>query len=352
MFTKTDISGSCAVATAAVVTGATTLLYFYSKSKSNKIDNDDDNIIKVELSNLDSAFYLADIPPITTLTWFTGRYDNARIQLEQRMKAIISKNLWLQGSITFSSYIKCSCTLSYSNTALVKDDIDITNNLTTIEASLSPISYDMSLSEQNNTLLKSNVYKTDVFIKNSPNEPLFKATIIPCSKNPNDKFALVVQFSHVVGDGATYYKLMHYLCSDVEIEQLIPQRIHNSDELQRKVMGKSEANYLSSFGFTCMGIVGMIENQVKRVLPYEYSFLDESKKKSIETVKEHAAKMSGLEYVSTNDILVSHLMQNSTSEYGLMAINWRDRLPGLLSFMLAIMRIQSSIIRRILLLLD
>ena len=71
MFTKTDISGNCAVATAAVVTGATTLLYFYSKSKSNKTDNDDD-IIKVELSNLDSAFYLADIPPITTLTWFTG----------------------------------------------------------------------------------------------------------------------------------------------------------------------------------------------------------------------------------------------------------------------------------------
>ena len=148
------------------------------------------------------------------------------------------------------------------------------------------------------------------------------------SKNPNEKFALVVQFSHVVGDGATYYKLMHYLCSDVEIEQLIPERIHNSDELQREVMGESEANYLSSFGFTSMGIVGMIENQVKRVLPYEYSFLDESKNKSIETVKVHAAKMSGLEYVSTNDILVSHLMQNSISEYGLMAINWRDRLPG------------------------
>jgi len=288
MFTNTDVSSSYVVSTAAIVTGATTLLYLHSKSNSNKIDNEHNDITKVELSNLDSAFYLADIPPITTLTWFTGSYDTAKLQLEQRMKAIISKNLWLQGSISFSSYIKCSCTLSYNNKQ-AEEDIDISNNLTTIEANLSPISFDMSLSEQNNTLLKSNVYKTDVFIKNRTNEPLFKATIIPCSKNPNEKFALVVQFSHVVGDGATYYKLMHYLCSDVEIEQLIPERIQNSDELQREVMGKSEANYLSSFGFTCMGIVGMIENQVKRVLPYEYSFLDESNKKSIETVKVHAA---------------------------------------------------------------
>ena len=173
--TKTDVNNSSyTVSTAAIVTGATTFLYLYSKSKSNRIDNDDD-ITKVELSNLDSAFYLADIPPITTLTWFTGSYDTAKLQLEQRMKAIISKNLWLQGSISFSSYIKCTCTLSYNNKQ-AEEDIDITNNLTIIESSLSPISYDMSLSEQNNTLLKSNVYKTDVFIKNRTNEPLFKAT--------------------------------------------------------------------------------------------------------------------------------------------------------------------------------
>ena len=76
MFTNAEDSSSYAVSTAAIVTGATTLLYFYSKSKSNRIDNehDDIDITKVELSNLDSAFYLADIPPITTLTWFTGSY--------------------------------------------------------------------------------------------------------------------------------------------------------------------------------------------------------------------------------------------------------------------------------------
>ena len=93
MFTNIDV-GSSAVSTTALATGATTLLvYIYSKSKSNKIDNEHNDITKVELSNLDSAFYLADIPPITTLTWFTGSYDHAKLQLEQRMKAIISKNL-------------------------------------------------------------------------------------------------------------------------------------------------------------------------------------------------------------------------------------------------------------------
>ena len=78
-----------------------------------------------------------------------------------------------------------------------------------------------------------------LMIQNGARECIFKATIIPCSKHPYEIFALLVQLSHVAGDGATFYKLHNMLCSiDIDEEQehimttvmLNPIRIFDSQE--------------------------------------------------------------------------------------------------------------------------
>ena len=193
------------------------------------------------------------------------------------------------------------------------------------------------LSTQNNTLLRSSIYLSDIYLKNGPNEPFIRVTLVPCATNPNESFALVYQLSHTAGDGATYYKLMEMLCSedkdeddnDTNFVELIPERIKESKKIQIDILGATEENFLTSFGFSLMNIWGMIKNQLKGHIPVEYAFINPV---HVETHKQSSSGKVGsgkvVPYVSTNDILTSHILTKSKSVYGMMAINWRNRLEG------------------------
>ena len=199
--------------------------------------------------------------------------------------------------------------------------------------------YHMSSSTQNDTLLHSPIYLSDIFLKNGPNEPFIRVTLVPCATNPNESFAIVYQLSHTAGDGATYYKLMEMLCSEdkdedddneTTIAELIPERIKESKNMQIDILGATEENFLTSFGFSLMTMLGLIKNQFKGHIPVEYTFIDPV---HVETLKQSSSgkvDSSGITvpYVSTNDILTSHILTNSKSVHGMMAINWRNRLKG------------------------
>lgn len=307
-------------------------------NKDEKKNDDTTTLIAHQLAKVDAMLYMIDLPPITTLTWFQGDFRTARPQLEKRMRKIIAKNPWIQGQISVSSYFKGTCHLSYRKTqggASVNnnEDINIKENLNVINPVESPLSRDMPIGTQNNTLVRSKIYTSDISIQNGPKEALFKATLVPCSKNPHETFALIVQLSHVVGDGATYYKLMHMLCSstgnnteeeeDPIIVELIPERIEQSAELQIAAMGKAMAGH--TLGFICRNILGMIMNQWKGPLLFDYGVVDSTK---MEEFKASSAKEAGLPFVSTNDVLTSWLMKHSDSPHGMMLINWRNRLEG------------------------
>jgi len=283
------------------------------------------------------------VAPLTTLTWFKGDFEAARLGLEKRMKRIIAKNPWLQGRISCTSFWKGTYHLSYAYTPDEKDDYDKINvdeNFNVIDPTDSPVSREMPIVNQNDALLRSSIYFSDIFLETGPKEPLFKASIVPCATNPHDAFALVLQMSHALGDGATYYKVMNMLCSKDENEdsdgddsntivELIPERIPNSKELQIEAMGETEHGYLTSTGFLGQTIYSMVLNQFRGPLKYDYNIFDpRSDEMQMEEVKRAHAKDSGLPFVSTNDVLTSWLMNHCTGSYGLMAINWRNRLEG------------------------
>jgi len=299
--------------------------------------------VTYELNNLESVFYFGDMPQIATLTWFCGDFRAAKPLLEKRMKQIVAKNPWIKGRVSVSSYLRGTCNLSctkrsHSDDVTNYEDINVDENLNVMDPLDSPISFDMPVELQHKAALKSRLFKSVIYINNGPKEPIFKASIVPCSNKPYEMFALVVQLSHVVGDGATYYKLMNMLCStenDDEkkhkneepiIVELIPERIDKSVDLQIAAMGKAEANLWQSFGFTCLNILDMVVKGWKGTLSYDYSFINSTEK--IEGIKISAAKEANLPFVSTNDVLTSWILQNVNNEYGLMAINWRNRLDG------------------------
>jgi len=233
--------------------------------------------------------------------------------------------------------------------------INVKEQLNAIDAIDSPISREMSIATQNSTLLKSSIYMSDIFLRNSPTEPFFKATLVPCATNPKEAFALIVQLSHTVGDGATYYKLLQMLCSvdttgtdtdtddptsttattTTSIVELNPERIQNSMELQIDAMGKAEHGFSTSIGFVChfvcQTIFSMIRNTVKGPSPIDYNFVDRHRMQNemqVENVKASHARAAGLPFVSTNDVLTSWLLRRASTSRGLMAVNWRNRLEG------------------------
>mmetsp|Transcript_23721 Transcript_23721/g.23989 ORF Transcript_23721/g.23989 Transcript_23721/m.23989 type:complete len:252 (-) Transcript_23721:1679-2434(-) len=109
--------------------------------------------------------------------------------------------------------------------------------------------------------------------------------------------------------------------------ELIPERITESKNIQIEIMGVAEENFLTSFSFTLVNILGMMMNQWQGRVPVEYAFIDPMHVEALKTISANQEE-AGVPYVSTNDVLTSHIISNSNSTYGMMAINWRHRLMG------------------------
>lgn len=358
--TKTECMTIAAVCAASTLLSGAVAIFFYKKQNQIKPKHAEDNTsVSHELTDVDTLFYKFDVAPITSLTWFKGNVQEARISLEKRMKQIMAKNPWLYGRISTSGCLKKTYRITYTrsssstnasndNDTYSNSDADMINDhvkeqLNAINAIDSPISRDMPIATQNSTLLKSSIYISHIFLRNNPTEPFFKATLVPCATNPKEAFALIVQLSHAVGDGATYYKLLHMLCSmdttDVDdptstsdsIVKLNPERIQNTIETQIDAMGKAEHGFLTSIGFVCRTIFGTIKNVMKGPSPIHYNFVNRRRMQDemqMENVKTLHARAADLPFVSTNDVLTSWLLRRAHATRGLMAVNWRNRLEG------------------------
>jgi hypothetical protein len=148
--------------------------------------------------------------------------------------------------------------------------------------------------------------KAGVMIKNGPNEPIFKVSIIPCSQNSKEKFALVVQLSHVVGNGATYYKVLNMLCSisDDAVVELIPERIMTSQKMQEGTLGKEEVDYFFRTPNMLKFVGGAMMNAImKKHVGLCYGWVDPFKMKEAKDRGVGDVDAGGVPFVSTNDVI-------------------------------------------------
>mmetsp|Transcript_7796 Transcript_7796/g.11356 ORF Transcript_7796/g.11356 Transcript_7796/m.11356 type:complete len:457 (+) Transcript_7796:207-1577(+) len=309
---------------AAAAVGCTVWHYNKHSAKKNIQEKNECVVVSHQLNDVDVMNYVYDMDATCTLTWFKGDYKDANAKLKNRMRLIIEKNPWLQGRIVSKYRIGKgrTCHLSYVKSN-GKSGFDIDENLETILPNNSPIHRDESFGELGYILQKAGL-----MIKNGPHEPVFKATIIPCSQSPNEAFALVVQMSHVVGDGATYYEVLNMLCSnsDNAVVKLIPERIMTSKEMQADALGKEEVGYFFRTPNLMKFVGGTLTNAImKRPVRLCYGWVDPSKMKD---AKESAAEEGDVPFVSTNDVITSWFMTQTECSAGEMAVNLRNRLEG------------------------
>ena len=179
----------------------------------------------------------------------------------------------------------------------------------------------------------------DAILKNGPQEPLFRVSVIPCRINPAKHFALVVSLSHVVADGHTYYKLLEMLCSNDDTNKIAPliyQRISTSPNQQAQAMGQDNYDYVAKPGLAAFAnlFTGLVQTRTIGPVPQAAFALvndkrmAEGKQQAAEAFDKSISAAPAVPFLSTNDVLSSWFLHRSGATISVMAINFRDRLDG------------------------
>mmetsp|Transcript_587 Transcript_587/g.1101 ORF Transcript_587/g.1101 Transcript_587/m.1101 type:complete len:446 (-) Transcript_587:1136-2473(-) len=301
----------------AATAGICSLVSLYWLHQSQKKDDhipNDAGTIKVDLLSIEKTLAGGGggDNAMSTLTWFLGDCEKATGMLQKRADLILDANPWLAGRVR---KYNGEYTLIYPKVASVDDYFMVKPNLLSREIPLQELGAKLA----------------DHLLKTGPTEPLWKVSIYPCSSSTN-RFAVVVSMSHVVGDGATFFRIQNMLLNQSNsIESLELTRIHTTEEQQIEALGgKEEYGVLSSTGFivNCIGGVLRAVWNKKRYGAISRIYLVD--KEGMEKVKRDAVagKSTTPAFVSSNDVLTSWFLQNCNCQHGFMALNFRGRLEG------------------------
>ena len=300
-----------------------------SRSRSTDDDGvgDKNNVVQVELLEIEKWFHLYGASPTTTLTWYRGDCQAAREILTSRLQQILEVNTWLGGRVKRRGIILGKVCLVYNRTA---ENLRATDFITTLSSSTSPISRTTPLAE-----LAPNC--RHLMLGSGPpparqQQPLFRLSLVPCRSNPSRHFALIFAVSHVVADGFTYFRLLSMLCGNRTVQALTPQRILSSPRQQAAAMGgRDHYNVIGTWnvGLIVNGILALLRSLT--VGPVNTSRFAEVAVGGMDAEKKRAAAATTtttVPFVSTNDVLTSWFLQNTSCKFGFMAFNWRNRLEG------------------------
>ena len=176
--------------------------------------------------------------PIHIISSFEGNYNQVAPNVEQRVNDILFVNPWLGGWLC-NDAAKKELKLYYDESSIQK----------------APGAFQLfgpgaiNLSSDNHYVEYEEILKgTRVKVPKNhdllgKNEALWRISIIPDAKEPEEKFAIVASMSHIAGDACVFYKLYDMLSPNVEIVALNPERRHDVAQVVEQKMGAEESTY-------------------------------------------------------------------------------------------------------------
>jgi hypothetical protein len=138
----------------------------------------------------------------------------------------------------------------------------------------------------------------------------------------DQRFLLMFSLSHLIGDGHTFYQIFNMLSVKSEVIALDVIR-KNEIEQARDFIPKTNANFIFSPRMIFWAITRAFSRKKMRIKSFE---LNASYVQSQKLLVKEKGKVP---FVSTNDILSSTYAQLNTSNAMIMAINFRNRIPGI-----------------------
>ena len=311
--------------------------------------------------------------PITTLTWFEGDYRSIQDPLRERLDAIVVKNPYLAGWLSFDpepdTPIESSSSSSTSRNkekklTIIYDEAgaDCQRNLFQVydeqqgrasygeessgdenppSSSRSPqpaISIDSSYEQMTDQLLKCGaMLPLQNQLVGRDNAPLFRLSVIPDSEAPMERFAVVLSMTKAFGDASTYYKLLHMTSLDnptsIPLPLIVERDLSFFDKI-KSALGKESVEYLMTAARQPPMDLTMNRNEptVVKVFHIRPAWFEKRSKRarrssaflnaSMDFSKEAAT-------VSENSILASWFFKLNQADVAFLGLSFRDRLEGL-----------------------
>ena len=136
-------------------------------------------------------------------------------------------------------------------------------------------------------------------------------------------FCIFFAMSHIVGDGATFYKIFNQLSASGEVRSLEPKRRMDFGEKLKLKVAMDVKKAVMSLSFMVSAMKGYFFGNTVRGFT---GFVDVE---GVARAKEDAKRRGAVPFVSTNDILTSTFANAFDADVCCMAINWRGRISGI-----------------------
>ena len=298
-------SGEAATALAGLLTFVIGVLLLRRRfGDPSKFGDQHDNTRILELSPLEKSFARLPIPSISTVTFYDGECPETYLQ--NKVASIVKANPWLAGRF-----------VSRNGRPVLEYTTSTTDSFFEIAAPLniSPGTPPVELGQLIAPLCVDSASKS--FASDST---LFKVVCIPHAREAT-RFALVASVSHVIADGFTFYKLNTMLSKEVEVTALAVARKPIQKEM-RELIGAEEERWVSR---PPIGkLIGFVSTILFKPTPKCTMFKVDSA-----WIGQQKQEAKGeVSFVSTNDILTSWFLRECKCAFGLMAINFRNRIAG------------------------
>jgi hypothetical protein len=207
-----------------------------------EVSIDLDNKTSVLLLTAESEFGVYEAP-ISTITFFDGSYTDAATALIPRVVEVLQKNPWLGGWILKDKNDKDLVKIFFDPTG--KDQTP--DHFQMFAPGEIPLSREQTKYDEISEVLSAH----GVLVENTKsiigrNKPIFKLSIIPDADQPDQRFAIVVSFSHLGGDACTYYTIFRMLDSAAPVQALSPVRDHRFPNVLEQNVGEQEVNYVKN----------------------------------------------------------------------------------------------------------
>ncbi|KAJ3286142.1 hypothetical protein HDU79_006715 [Rhizoclosmatium sp. JEL0117] len=281
----------------------------------------------------ETAFTLFDTDMSTTAVWFfEGSAPVSFIQ--DRLKQIVSKNPWLAGKLSKDAQGVIG--------VLCDESIDWIQSDITASKLISVKQWDLDVNSAHPLVARTVGSIPGVFVPSAracmnKQLPLFSVSVLTSKSH----FALVVSLNHAIADGATFYKIANMFSESCMVESLAFERVQSFPQELKLVVPD-----VSTLEVTLSMRLSMVYTFISKVLQFAWqkvvlrqdcfptcvrpipaTWIASEKRKS---QAEGAGKES---FVSSNDIVTSYLLRVTNCHYGAMAVNLRNRMPGIHSLL-------------------
>ena len=258
------------------------------------------------------------VPAITTVSFYDGERPD---DLGERLGAVVRANPWLQGQLVTNP--KGRPVLAVPKTEHLRPDESVARSLRHVTDPA--LHADMPYGALRKRTAEFSA-KTGAECLDQPDQTLFRVAVVAVEEQ---RFALVVSMSHMLGDAHTFYQVCSMLDRQRQPFAMTAARPPDFERGVRRMLGEAVAEFLAS---TLLLVAFSVSLNFQ---PRHSPVVHLVNPKGIQQLKEsHAhknkkkAKGRGVPYVSTNDILVSWFCALCGASINYMMVNFRNHIPG------------------------